>query len=509
MAQNISFHLMLLALGVFLFQSLLVNHPNVDAINTYEIVKHCKRQPPSKEQKLSHKELGKITKRLEVKYGLIVPELYDEYNTNDGEDDEVIDQNKLHESKSIIVDNSLDSNSAIRIVLSNEDNRSKQQNWQYCSLFISAKKPNGLIVTIRRLNLRSGIDWLRLLINNGTFVREFSHVKIDDERDSVAYVANHGVLIELLTGYSSKSSARTNEIELTLTSFREADLCKIDQEFDCGSFRCISSELLCDGLNNCGDNSDEANCPIDNLANYIVISCILLLGSLFIGMCFCYRCCCHSTPKQRKYNGRAKQYQYVKIRTSSLVGPNRIINRRSSIASESDVTTGLLGRHNSIGGIVPDNLRRFRLNHGTESMPVLVHTGIADSEYGTTGNTFMHLPPTYPNYATIHLGSNGYGLIPAHVFGPRGSRSGRSYGGLQPSLRQVDENQTLPTRSHAKPYPRMDPQLFTPPTVVQRPPPPYTPRQADNQPSTSKSETVNNVKTSEDHDKHEPSAPQL
>lgn len=88
--------------------------------------------------------------------------------------------------------------SAVRVVLTTKTNRQPlYKNFQYCALFVQAKKPHGLIVTLDKLKLRPGIDWLRLSINNESFVREFSHVTIHDERDSVAYVANNGVLIEL------------------------------------------------------------------------------------------------------------------------------------------------------------------------------------------------------------------------------------------------------------------------------------------------------------------------
>lgn len=483
MVHSISFHLLLLVIGVILLQSLIVDHPNVAAYNTYEIVKYCRRQQPSKEQ-FSLEELGKITKHVESKIGLIVPEI----DEQDNDDDE--DNGKLKAAKSVTVDSAHD-DSSIRIVLSNEENRLKQRNWQYCSLFVAAKKPNGLIVTIRKLHLRSGVDWLRLVINNGTFVREFSHVKIDDERDSVAYVANHGVLIELLTGYSVKSPPEENHIELTLTAFREADLCMIDQEFDCGSFRCISNYYLCDGVNNCGDGRDETGCPMDNLTNYIIISCILLLVSMFIFLCFCYRCCCQS-PKRKNYPNRAKQYQYVKIRTSSIAAPNGIVKRRaSSVASESDIGPlpsrsntmigGIPGRHNSIAG---DNLRRFRLTHVADSMPVLIPSAPSETDYGTTGNTYMHLAP-YPTYATIQLGSNGYGLIPAHqIFAPGGSRV--SYGAYnQPSSSRQQTSQASGNEPHTFPlpqptYPMLHPQLFTPPAPA---PPPYSPRQDSQQAS--------------------------
>ncbi len=507
MAYSISLHLVLLAVGVILLQTLLVDPPTmVEAYTTFEISKHCQRHQPSrKEREKFTQDFGKLSRQIESKYGLIVPDADTDGAGEDGDDD-----GRLQVSKSIIVDNVADE-SAVRIVLSaDEASRERQHNWQRCSLFVAAKKPNGLIVTIRKLHLRSGIDWLRLLINNGSFVREFSHVKIDDERDSVAYVANHGVLIELLTGYSALSPPEEIEVELILTNFREADLCLIEQEFDCGSFRCISSVYQCDGVNNCGDSRDEAGCPIDNITNYIIISLLILLAGAFTILCFCYRCCCQSGKqsggRRNAYSNRAKQYQYVKIRTSSLAAPNGIIKRRtSSIASESDaigeLRPGNVGaggggriRYNSIA-TSDSALRRFKLTHMADSMPVLVPSApqqsLEGAKYGSTDSTYMHLP--YHTYATVQLGPSGYGLIPAHhIFAPSTSRvahysppsgtNGRqaaAAGTAQSSAETVTGDQlgTFPRRTRQPSYPVLHPNLFTPlsPPQPSTAPPPYTP----------------------------------
>lgn len=491
MAYSLSFKLVLLAVGVVLLQTLLFDHSSnmVEAYTTFEISKHCQRHQPSrKEREKFTQDFGKLSARqIESNYGLVVPDGDFNHEEEDGDDDSHIEV-----SKSIIVDNVADE-SAIRVVLSaDETSRERQRNWQRCSLFVAAKKPNGLIVTIRKLHLRSGIDWLRLLINNGTFVREFSHVKIDDERDSVAYVANHGVQIELLTGYSAFSPPQEIEVELVLTNFREGDLCLIGEEFDCGSFRCISSAHQCDNVNNCGDMRDESGCPVDNITNYIIISLLVLLAGTFIFLCFCYRCCC-SKDKGGRRNG--KQYQYVKIRTSSLAVPNGIIKRRaSSIASESDVLGELpnpaamsRSRYNSIS-TSDSGLQRFRLTHMADSMPVLVPSAPqsegASGAYGSTGNTYMHLPP-YSTYATIQLGSSGYGLIPAHhIFAPTSNRTYRA----QPAnsgqaVRSQGDNNSLadqsmgsfPRQTRRTSYPVLPANLFTPLAPPSVAPPPYTP----------------------------------
>lgn len=505
---SVSFKLALLAVGLVLLQSLLLDPPNnmVEAYTTFEISKHCQRHQPSRKEreKFTH-DFGKLSRQIESNYGLIVPDGEVDGHGEDEDDNE----GRLEVSKSVIVDNVADE-SAIRVVLSaDESSRERQRNWQRCSLFVAARKPNGLIVTIRKLHLRSGIDWLRLLINNGTFVREFSHVKIDDERDSVAYVANHGVLIELLTGYSALSPPEEIEVELVLTNFREGDLCLIEQEFDCGSFRCISSAHQCDGVNNCGDGRDETGCPVDNITNYIIISLLVLLAGTFIFLCFCYRCCCSNGKAARRngYSNRAKQYQYVKIRTNSILAPNGTIKRRaSSIVSESDAlgelpsanpATAARSRYNS-SSTSDSQLRRFRLTHMADSMPVLVpsapqqpegSTGSAGGYYGSTGNTYMHLPP-YSTYATIQLGPSGYGLVPGHhIFAPSSSRV---YTGQPPNsgqaVRQLVDNSlsaggdqptlgSFSRQTRRQSYPVLPANLFTPPpppppSVA---PPPYTP----------------------------------
>lgn len=63
---------------------------------------------------------------------------------------------------------------------------------------------------------------------------------------------------------SDESSTTTAErgFKLVITAFKEGHLHHTEQELPCREFKCsngfcISSNLTCDGINHCGDNSDE------------------------------------------------------------------------------------------------------------------------------------------------------------------------------------------------------------------------------------------------------------
>lgn len=426
-----------------LLQSTLLSH-NVDAYKTFELVKYCHRLNKQKQNAFRNHDESSIV-NIEQGLGVVIPELWKTIH-GDEDDDDYVNVDKYKATDVVIVEESSDE-SAMTVVFSEEPKGNR--NWQQCSIFVSAKKPNGLIVTIRKLHLRPGIDWLRLSINNGSFVREFSHININDERDSVAYVAHHGVLIEFVSGYSTKSTDH-NRLELTLTLFREADLCRVDDEYDCGSFRCISNNFVCDGINNCGDGRDEVGCPMDNITNYLLISVTLVCVSLLIFICLCYRCCCQKRKPQYR-----KQYQYVKIRTSSIPTIKR---RTSSIHSETEV----MGR---------DNLRRIKMTHFGDSMPVLMPTApdLTNAEtnggYGSTNNTYLHLP-LQPYALQLGPSGQGFGLVSTrNMF-------------TQPTTSTVPEHHTFPLPQPT--YPMLHPQLFTP-LAPSPPPPPYSPRDVDKQ----------------------------
>ncbi|XP_075588666.1 uncharacterized protein LOC124497152 isoform X1 [Dermatophagoides farinae] len=471
---NQSLHMILLAiLWIVTFNSFRLTNTNVNAYQTFELVDYCQRfdanvQFPNENRDDDIFSSGVIiepphqpsSSNFDLKSSTIKNKNDDAYN--------VLRIDADYVGKTVVVDTGYDT-SAVRLIVDPENVfRARLR----CSILVIPKKPNGLIVTLRKLRVRPGTDWLRISINNSSFTRTFSHIRINSERDSVAYVAHHGVLIEFATKTYLPKEEKV-EIELILTSFREADLCDIDEEFDCGSFRCISNHYVCDGYNNCGDGRDETNCPMDNITNYLIVSTTLLLA----------------------YHNR-KQYQYLRIRTNSTpVAPQSLAprsrNRSQSIQSESDLPPPPPSSQ-EINTSPPPNsaLRRFKLAHmASDSMPVLVPTAPPpptlgqQTNYGSLGQTFYPSTSAFVAYQpytiTLTSGTNRIGLRPLRQLRRQNSLLNEDV---------IPEHHTFPLPPST--YPILHPQLFQPPSPESHftsqpssqsttnndpPPPPYTP----------------------------------
>lgn len=85
--------------------------------------------------------------------------------------------------------------------------------------------------------------------------------------------------------------------EAVVTPFHTSSSC-FNGELRCRNGRCIWEKLRCDGYNNCGDNSDEANCAAITLSVAAIVG--IVMGSvLLFGICaailVCRFCFGHST----------------------------------------------------------------------------------------------------------------------------------------------------------------------------------------------------------------------
>ncbi|XP_077981993.1 tolloid-like protein 2 [Glandiceps talaboti] len=69
--------------------------------------------------------------------------------------------------------------------------------------------------------------------------------------------SGNAVTLRLVTG---SENAHTG-FSLIYTSYTTGSYCGGTGQFDCGNIRCIHTYLLCDCIDNCGNNKDEENCP--------------------------------------------------------------------------------------------------------------------------------------------------------------------------------------------------------------------------------------------------------
>ena len=209
----------------------------------------------------------------------------------------------------------LDEDESAIVITSGEDYR----NFMNCSVSVKADKGYAIIVTVRRVSLRNIVDKLAIDVTQSIHP-EWTGSAVDPKQ-SVSYVGDRKIKIKFSTQYS-REPTRYKDFVLILTSYRPSDNCR-ESEISCGTKQCISSTFLCDGHNNCGDNSDEILCLVDQQWNHLgVIGTAMAALVVFLLLCYCCRCCCcccGSKKNRNDYipvNGGADRIDFDKVETT-------------------------------------------------------------------------------------------------------------------------------------------------------------------------------------------------
>ncbi|KAH7959355.1 hypothetical protein HPB49_010528 [Dermacentor silvarum] len=104
---------------------------------------------------------------------------------------------------------------------------------------------------------------------------------------------------------------KPGRIEMVLTSYKDSDLsgnCESGM-YACSNRHCIWSGFICDGVNNCGDGSDERLCIGGRQDHTLILAIVVLVALFAVGTGIVFQIA------YNRYSGRDVQTQYV-------VGPN-------------------------------------------------------------------------------------------------------------------------------------------------------------------------------------------
>ncbi|KAI2808609.1 hypothetical protein RDWZM_005856 [Blomia tropicalis] len=133
----------------------------------------------------------------------------------------------------------------------------------YKCFFVVQSPPNrGLILTVRKASLN---DNDTITFRSGTNPERVWKQNIGDDlalnaEEVVTVVSKDRPSTISVTYEPTVGESQFNAgFDLVVSVYKEKDG-SCGEDFDCLNSRCISSVLVCDGMNSCGNNQDEAGC---------------------------------------------------------------------------------------------------------------------------------------------------------------------------------------------------------------------------------------------------------
>lgn len=267
------------------------------------------------------------------------------------------------------------------IVISSGD---RYRNFLECSVSVKAEKGFGITVTVKKVDLRENVDKLTLDINDSLHPEWTGQPKPSRNGERVSYVANRKIKVRFSTGYSSQPT-NYKEFILILTPYRMSDTCKTS-EISCGPKRCILEQFLCDGHNNCGDNSDEILCldgqQTSNLAIVGSAMAGLVVVLLICYCCRCFTCCCSKKRVRKDYIPFNETMDSRKTETTFTEAPSGSLEPSAPVGPND---------HMSYGS-AQQPFARFPMN---PNYPYFIDQTVSHPSTSDMDNNYMPPPPPY------------------------------------------------------------------------------------------------------------------
>ncbi|XP_077533462.1 uncharacterized protein LOC144145671 [Haemaphysalis longicornis] len=179
-----------------------------------------------------------------------------------------------------------------------------------CSMKLFTKHATGLIVSFVEMNLRDGllngscIDYLSVETKYSVASEQDRCGKLREDQH-VFFHTSQSVTLKLHTPTPLSSFFEGYTLAAIVTSFSQVSRSEGKcgpQQFQCASGgRCIYKEYVCDNVNNCGDNSDEAN--LGNSMCLMPLSSLILISmgaTQFAVTWILVLCCCIKSALKHK-----------------------------------------------------------------------------------------------------------------------------------------------------------------------------------------------------------------
>ncbi|KAJ8300033.1 hypothetical protein KUTeg_021552 [Tegillarca granosa] len=200
-----------------------------------------------------------------------------------------------------------------------------------CLLIFETVPPERLHVVFLRLKIefepKCDNDFLSIYDGNSTLANGIPGLpkNICGNWKPNGAFASSGSSISVL--FKSDSYQNDDGFDLVITSFHDGP-CR-EHEFECSGKRCIDKELKCDGLDNCGDKSDECDIPTEAILG-IIFGIVFVAGFAVVVVSFI-----RTRTETKKEKKKSLKLSFKESVTGS-VNSGHMFERSDSLFPEDD-----------------------------------------------------------------------------------------------------------------------------------------------------------------------------